>query len=171
MILDWFFDCMPLNLRKLSVLVVEDLAPMLDVVVDILKILGVGQVYQARDGASGFRQFVRYRPDIVLTDWEMDPVDGLELVRAIRHDATSPKRTTPIIVMTGYAAAARVAAARDLGATEFLVKPFTANELVRRITYVVEHPRDFVETADFFGPDRRRRKSDAYDGIERRKDE
>lgn len=162
---------MSLNLSKLSVLVVDDLGPMLEVVVDTLKILGVGQVYQARDGESGFRQFVRYRPDIVLTDWEMEPVDGLELVRAIRRDATSPKRTAPIIVMTGYGAAARVAAARDLGATEFLVKPFTANELARRINHVIDHPRDFVETAEFFGPDRRRRKNDAYDGTERRKDE
>ncbi len=162
---------MPLNLSKLSVLVVDDLGPMLEVVVDTLKILGVGQVYQARDGESGFRQFVRYCPDIVLTDWEMEPVDGLELVRAIRRDATSPKRTAPIIVMTGYGATARVAAARDLGATEFLVKPFTANELARRINHVIDHPRDFVETAEFFGPDRRRRKNDAYDGTERRQDE
>ncbi len=162
---------MPCNLSKLSVLVVEDLAPMLDVVVDTLKILGVGQVFQARDGESGFRQFVKYRPDIVLTDWEMEPVDGLELVRAIRRDATSPKRTAPIIVMTGYGAALRVAAARDVGVTEFLVKPFTANELARRITYVIDHPRDFVETAEFFGPDRRRRKDDAFDGAERRREE
>jgi DNA-binding NtrC family response regulator len=76
----------------------------------------------------------------------------------------------PVIVMTGYAAAPRVAQARDKGITEFLVKPFTANELARRITYVIDAPRDFVETAEFFGPDRRRRKAIDYQGPERRKD-
>lgn len=162
---------MPHNFSKLSVLVVDDVTPMLEVVVDTLKRLGVGKVYQAHDGESGFRQFVKYRPDIVLTDWEMEPVDGLELVHAIRRDAMSPKRTAPVIVMTGYGAPARVAAARDTGATEFLVKPFTANELVRRICHVIDNPRDFVETVDFFGPDRRRRRSHDYDGPERRKDE
>lgn len=161
---------MPLNFSKLNVLVIDDSPPMLEVVVDTLKLLGVGQVHYARDGESGYRQFVKVRPDIVLTDWEMAPVDGLELICSIRRDGMSPKRTVPIIVMTGYAASARVAAARDKGATEFLVKPFTANELARRIAYVIENPRDFVETQEFFGPDRRRRKAHDYLGPERRKD-
>jgi DNA-binding response OmpR family regulator len=114
---------------------------------------------------------VRERPDIIITDWEMDDIDGLEMIRWIRSNADSPKRTVPIIIMTGYAAAPRVSAARDHGVTEFLVKPFTANELARRLTYVIDHPRDFVETEQFFGPDRRRRASLEYQGPERRGDE
>lgn len=162
---------MPYDFSKLSVLVVEDSPPMLEVVVNALKLLGVGQVYQARNGESGFQQFVKIRPDIVLTDWEMEPVDGLELIKWIRRDTMSPKRTTPVIIMTGYAASMRVAEARDKGVTEFLVKPFTANELARRIAYVIDSPRDFVETREFFGPDRRRRRSQDYEGPERRKED
>lgn len=144
---------------------------MLEVVVNALKLLGVGQVYQARNGESGFQQFVKVRPDIVLTDWEMEPVDGLELIKWIRRDSMSPKRTVPVIIMTGYAASMRVSEARDKGVTEFLVKPFTANELARRIAYVIDSPRDFVETREFFGPDRRRRRSQDYEGPERRKED
>ena len=162
---------MPYNFEKLSILVVEDSAPMLEVVANSLKYLGVGQVYKALNGEDGFQQFVKYRPDIVITDWEMDPTDGLELVKWIRRDSMSPKRTVPIIMMTGYAASLRVASARDKGITEFLVKPFTANELARRIAYVIDAPRDFVETHEFFGPDRRRRKSHDYQGPERRNDD
>lgn len=144
---------------------------MLEVVVNALKLLGVGHVYQARNGESGFQQFIKIRPDIVLTDWEMEPVDGLELIKWIRRDSMSPKRTVPVIIMTGYAASMRVAEARDKGVTEFLVKPFTANELARRIAYVIDSPRDFVETREFFGPDRRRRRSQDYEGPERRKED
>ncbi|MBU6235670.1 MAG: response regulator [Alphaproteobacteria bacterium] len=161
---------MPYDFGKLTVLVVEDSPPMLEVIVNALKYLGVGMVMQARNGESGYQQFVKNRPDIVITDWEMEPVDGLELIKWIRRDSQSPKRTVPIIMMTGYAASSRVSEARDKGITEFLVKPFTANELARRIAYVVDNPRDFVETPVFFGPDRRRRRSQDYQGPERRKD-
>ncbi len=60
--------------------------------------------------------------------------------------------------------------ARDAGVTEFLVKPFTAHDLARRIAHVINKPRDFIETQDFFGPDRRRRQADesGYTGVKRR---
>ncbi len=162
---------MPYDFTKLSALVVEDSPAMLEVVINSLKYLGVGQVFQAKNGETGFQQFVKHKPDVVITDWEMDPVDGLELVKWIRLDQMSPRRNVPIIMMSGYAAGPRVAQARDRGITEFLVKPFTANELARRIAYVIDYPRDFVETFEFFGPDRRRRKSQDYQGPERRNDE
>lgn len=161
---------MPYRFEKLTILVVEDSPPMLEVMVNALKLLGVGHVFQARNGEAAFQVFTKERPDIVITDWEMEPVDGLELVEWIRRHSMSPKRNVPVIMMTGYAAGARVSAARDRGVTEFLVKPFTANELGRRIAYVIDAPRDFVETNEFFGPDRRRRSSHDYSGSERRQE-
>jgi len=162
---------MPYKFDKLSVLVIDDSQPMLEVVVNALKLLGVGQVFKASNGESGYNVYTKERPDVVVTDWEMEPVDGLELVKWIRRNSTSPKRNVPIIIMTGYAASPRVANARDKGITEFLVKPFTANELARRLAYVIDSPRDFVETEEFYGPDRRRRKALDYQGPERRTDE
>jgi DNA-binding transcriptional ArsR family regulator len=61
-----------------------------------------------------------------------------------------------------------VAEARDVGVTEFLSKPVTARGVIERITRVVEHPRPFVKTTSYFGPDRRRRDDPNYPGPYRR---
>jgi two-component system chemotaxis response regulator CheY len=58
--------------------------------------------------------------------------------------------------------------ARDAGVTEFLVKPFTARDLYRRLYQIIERPRQFVRSEDFFGPDRRRKGAADYQGPLRR---
>jgi CheY-like chemotaxis protein len=160
---------MALKLEKLSVLVVEDTAPMRKLIVSVLESLGVGTVYTASDGREGFEQFQRLNPDIIITDWLMQPVDGIEFIRTVRTHMSSPNRTVPIIIITGYSAITRVIQARDHGVTEFLVKPFTANDLAKRIAYVVNKPRDFVHAPRYFGPDRRRRRDENYAGADRRR--
>jgi DNA-binding NtrC family response regulator len=74
-------------------------------------------------------------------------------------------------MVTGYSAMPRVAEARDTGATEFLVKPFSANDLAKRIAHVINKPRDFIDSNEYFGPDRRRRKADDYIGPLRREED
>jgi len=162
---------MGFKFEKLSVLVVEDTAPMRKLVISVLETLGVGKVFTAADGDEGFNLFCQQNPDIVIADWHMLPVSGIELVRKIRQDAGSPNKMVPIVMMTGYSAIPRVSEARDCGATEFLVKPFSANDMARRIAYVINKPRDFIETGDFFGPDRRRRKIEDYKGPQKRGDD
>ena len=159
---------MAFNFSKLSVLVVEDTLPMRKLLTSVLETLGVGTIYVANDGEDGFHTFCKNNPDIVLTDWHMLPVSGLELVDRIRKDQRSPNKMVPIIMMSGYSAIGRVGRARDYGATEFLVKPFSAKDVARRIAYVINTPRDFVDSEEFFGPDRRRRKIDNYKGPMRR---
>lgn len=155
--------------ERLSVLVVEDTIPMQKLVTSALEVLGVGFIYVAKSGDEGFQVFCERNPDIVISDWHMTPINGLELLDLIRNDARSPNRMVPIIMMTGYSAKSRVERARDCGATEFLVKPFSAHDLARRIAYIINKPRDFIDSGDFFGPSRRRRKDTDYNGPERRK--
>ncbi len=159
---------MGFKFEKLNVLIVEDTAPMCKLVCSVLETLGVGTVHTAEDGEEGFIKFCKEKPDIVITDWHMVPTNGLDLVEKIRKDKKSPNKTVPIVMMTGYSAMPRVSQARDFGTTEFLVKPFSANDLARRIAYVINKPRDFIDSTDFFGPDRRRRKMDNYNGPQRR---
>lgn len=149
-------------------LVVEDNQPMLDITKTLLVTLGVGRVLAARDGEQGFRIFNETNPDIILADWMMKPMDGISLTRRIRTDAKSPNPYVPIILMTGFSEKRRVLQARDAGVTEFLVKPFTARDLYKRIAQIIERPRQFVKSEDFFGPDRRRKASPAYTGPLRR---
>ena len=162
---------MLLNFNKLSILVAEDTVPMNKLVKSILDTLGFGTVYQAHNGEQAYELFCKHRPDIVLTDWVMSPVDGIELTRLIRTDGQSPNRMVPIIMLTGYSAIHRVVVARNAGVTEFLVKPLSAQALHQRVLNVIAHPRSFIRTQTFFGPDRRRTKAVEYNGLERRKGE
>lgn len=162
---------MSFKFERLSVLIVEDTVPMRKLVTSVLETLGVGTILNAQDGEKGYESFCKNNPDIVIADWHMIPMSGIELVRKIRKSPDSPNKMVPVIMMTGYSAMLRVSEARDSGATEFLVKPFSANDLARRIAYVINKPRDFIETDDFFGPDRRRRKLDDYSGPYRRSED
>lgn len=159
---------MPLDFKKLSILIVEDTAPMRKLMLSVLETLGAGKIYTADNGQTGFEQFCKHNTDIVLTDWHMEPTDGIELTREIRNNQISPNRMVPIILVTGYSALSRVAEARDAGATEFLVKPFSANDLAKRIAYVINKPRDFIDSKGYFGPDRRRRSDPDFIGPYRR---
>lgn len=159
---------MPVDLKKISILVAEDLTPMRSLIVSVLDAFGVGKVYEASNGDKAFQMFQTYKPDIIITDWLMEPTDGLEFIRMVRKSKTSPNPLVPIIVITGYSAHQRVTMARDLGATEFLTKPFTGRDLAKRLNQIINRPRDFVETDSFFGPDRRRRKNGEYEGPKRR---
>jgi two-component system chemotaxis response regulator CheY len=159
---------MAYNLEQASILVVEDMGPMLDLTKSILSIFGFKNVYGAKDANRGYELLKEYNPDIVITDWHMEPVDGLELIDRIRKGKDSPNPYVPIILMTGYSDRSRVENARDTGVTEFLMKPYTAKDLYSRIVQVIEKPRQFVDTDGFFGPDRRRRKNLDYQGPKRR---
>ena len=159
---------MSFRFDKLSLLLVEDIIPMQQLFVSVLNHMGITKIDTATDGAAAFELFKKENHDIVLTDWAMAPKDGLELTNEIRHNAQSPNRMAPIILITGYSAWKRVEQARDAGVTEFLVKPFTANDIAKRLAHVITKPRDFIETKNFFGPDRRRKVDKNYDGPLRR---
>ncbi|MGH1397622.1 MAG: response regulator [Alphaproteobacteria bacterium] len=162
---------MGFNFKELSILIVEDTEPMRKLVRAVLSTLGIGKIYTAPNGEIGYQRFCETKPDIVITDWHMQPTNGIELAQKIRKDIHSPRKQTPVIMMTGYSALPRIAHARDAGVTEFMVKPFSANDLARRIAYAINKPRDFIETSDYFGPDRRRRALPNYTGAEKRQQE
>lgn len=162
---------MSLNFKKLSVLVVEDIRPMRDLIVTVLESLGVGTIMTAPDGVKGFELFCARKPDIIITDWHMEPVNGIDMTRMVRTHPQSPDRMTPVILVTGYSALLRVAQARDAGVTEFVVKPFSANDIAKRIAHVINKPRDYIDSQAYFGPDRRRRKDGPMPPVGRRRED
>jgi DNA-binding response OmpR family regulator len=99
--------------------------------------------------------------DIVISDLIMSPIDGLLLLRWIRTAKESPDLFVPFVMLSG--AADNVNQARELGSTEFLAKPFSAQSVYKRILEVIDYPRQFVTTTHYFGPDRRRRESGSRD--------
>jgi CheY-like chemotaxis protein len=144
---------------------------MLELTKSLLLSFGTGHVVTAKNGEEGYRKFCETNPDIVIADWMMQPMDGISFTRLVRNDPRSPNPYVPVILMTGFSEKRRVVQARDAGVTEFLVKPFTARDMYRRISQIVERPREFVKSEDFFGPDRRRTKRSDYEGPLRREED
>ncbi len=148
---------MSLKLKNLHVLIIEDIQPMRELASAILKAQGIGTVSFAADGEKGYDTFCKLRPDIIITDWHMPNMDGLTLTKLIRTSPQSPDKTVPIVMMTGYGSPSKISSARDFGVTEFLVKPFSAVDISRRILNIIKSPRDFIITLNYAGPDRRRK--------------
>ncbi|UUX48767.1 response regulator [Nisaea acidiphila] len=156
--------------QRLCVMIVEDSQPMREVLRAILQSIGVKNIIDARDGNHAIRKLGEYQVDVIITDWVMEEMDGVELTRWIRTSEHSPDEFLPIIMVSGYTESNRIEMARDAGVTEFMAKPFTGVGLIQRLVAVIEHPRPFVRTDDYFGPDRRR-KVEPFDGEERREAE
>ena len=157
-----------MKFELLKILTVDDNHHMRLLLTEILRAIGVREVHEAANGAEAL-QVLRNNPiDIVMTDLAMQPLDGIDLVRKLRNANESPNPMVPVIMITGHSTLRRVAEARDVGVTEFLSKPVTARGVIERISRVVEHPRPFVKTSTYFGPDRRRRDDPNHPGPYRR---
>ena len=157
--------------EHLRALVVEDNPHMRALLRSLLYALGIKNVHEASDGATGFDELRKSQADLVLTDLSMVPTDGIALTKRIRADDASPNPYVPIIMVTGHTERPRVEAARDAGVTEFLAKPITVANLMARLTEIVDRPRSFVKCESYFGPDRRRRRNTDYTGPWRRHDD
>ena len=157
--------------ENLKVLIVEDNAHMRTLLRALLNSAGIKQISEASNGQTALTMLREMKPDLVLSDLAMKPMDGLEFTRHVRTDEHSPNPFVPIIMITGHTEKYRVEAARDAGVTEFLAKPITAHNLFARIAEIVERPRAFVRCDSYFGPDRRRHALDDYGGPWRRKDD
>lgn len=159
---------MTYKLETVKILLVEDMQPMLILTRSVLDIFGFKNILVAKSGEEAYEIFQRENPDLVITDWIMGPMGGLELIEKIRKDPESKDPYVPIILMTGYSNRVRVESARDEGITEFLAKPYTSKDLYNRIVQIIEKPRQFVKHRDFFGPDRRRRSDSDFEGQKKR---
>ncbi|NQV46785.1 MAG: response regulator [Rhodospirillaceae bacterium] len=157
------------NLERLNFLIVDDNKHMRGLVISILHALGAKNCIDAGDGADAFKELRHFPADIIICDWDMDPLDGLDFTRMVRTGSDSPNPFVPIIMLTGHTEMNRVVEARDAGVHEFLAKPISAKGLYSRIRSIIERPRPFVRAGIYFGPDRRRAISRTYMGKERRK--
>jgi CheY-like chemotaxis protein len=146
--------------EKLTVLVVDDSPYMLRLLSGILGALGVGKIVTAGDGEEAWSKFLREKPDVVLTDAAMQPTDGFALTRRLRTVGTRELGTVPVIMVSAHSERSAIERARDAGITDFICKPVSARAIYERLLDVINRPREFVETANFVGPDRRRRNAE-----------
>ena len=159
---------MAYNLERLQIMLVEDNLNMRALMRSLLHTMGVRGMRDAANGEDALEQLAQFEPDILITDWVMEPMDGIELTRRIRTSEESRDVYLPIIMITGYTQEWRVLQARDAGVTEFLAKPISAMTLYQRLIAVIDKPRPFVRTSTYFGPCRRRQNWAEYVGPDRR---
>lgn len=153
----------------LRVLLVDDNHYVRVLLAEILRAIGIHRIYEANDGAEGLQVMRNHDIDLVLTDLAMQPLDGIDFVRLLRNSPDSPNQMAPVIMITGHSTVARIHEARDAGVNEIMAKPLTARGVIERLHQALEHPRQFVRSDDYFGPDRRRRNDPNYAGPRRRK--
>jgi len=115
-------------------------------------------------------KFSKNKHDLIITDWLENPDHGLKLTKNLRTNVQSPNPYVPIIMTAGSGHISSVIKARDVGVSDYVVKPFSADMLAKRITRVIEDQRGFVLSDGYVGPDRRHKLVD-YSGNERREAE
>jgi two-component system, chemotaxis family, chemotaxis protein CheY len=155
-------------LNDVHVLVVDDNRQMRMLVRSLLRAAGITDTSEAATAAHAFEVMSKRRVDLAIVDWMMQPVDGLSFTRMLRWDSSSPNPYMPILMLTAHTEASRVAAARDAGVTGFIKKPISTRLLFDRVASALTDTRMFVQTDDFFGPDRRRGETPGYSGPFRR---
>ncbi|MDD9907042.1 MAG: response regulator [Rhodospirillaceae bacterium] len=160
---------MAYDLEQLNILLIEDDASMRALIRDMLYAFGISNIQTAQEGSKAYAELRHFPADIVLTDWVMEPLDGIDFTRMVRTAPDSPNPFVPIIMLTAHSSMERVIQARDSGVNEFLAKPVTAKGLYSRIATVIESPRQFVRASEYFGPDRRRSVKE-FMGMDRRSD-
>jgi len=120
---------------SMPVLVVDDYKTMLRIISNLLKQLGFANVEEAADGAEALEKMKRTGYGLIISDWNMEPMTGYELLLKVRAD-DSLKRT-PFIMVTAESKTENVIAAKKAGVNNYIVKPFNAATLKGKITAVL----------------------------------
>lgn len=121
---------------RLSALIVEDQAFIRTVVSRILKQLEFAQIWEAEEGTSGLSIALERKPDIIICDIEMAPMDGLTFLQQLRQKEELGRRT-PVIFLTNHAQKDMVLKARDLGVNAFIAKPVTVVGLREKLAVLL----------------------------------
>lgn len=157
-----------LRLEELRVMLIDDNADMRRLVKSLLHAMSIRSVIECGDGGDALQELGTRKIDLIITDWAMEPIDGVEFVKLLRTAPDSPCPRVDVIMLTGNAELDQVIQARNAGVTEFLAKPISAEKLYTRVISVIKHPRPFIQSKGYTGPDRRRIYPGSYMGEERR---
>ena len=156
------------DFSRCQALVLAPLAAERRLVADSLDIMGMGGVRTAQSASAAWDMLDERRDNILFLDWspQTDAIQFLRILRLPDH----PHRLLPVVVMTSFAGIDNALQARDSGANELLLRPWSQDILVSRLRGIIEHPRLFIHGGHFFGPDRRLRR-ETLAGRERRRHE
>lgn len=130
----------------------------------MLQGFGVRLIEECRDAETAIESLAAFNPDLLVVDYMLSEMDGLELTKFVRTHDSSPNKYLPVLMVTGYTDRSRVIEAINAGVNEFLAKPVRPIDLYQRLIAMIERPRRFIRVEGYFGPDRRRRQDPRFHG-------
>jgi DNA-binding response OmpR family regulator len=143
-----------INLSKYSILVLEKDTLLCNVLLDVFDTFGVPTLLSTADPEIALDWFKAVPIDIVMIETAPD-LDSTAFLNRLRTDLDSPNPFVPVIICTANVGARDVCEARDLGMTEYLTTPVSANQIYSRILSMFERDRQFIRVGDFRAPDHR----------------
>ena len=120
---------------KMKILVVDDYQTMLRILTNLLKQLGFYNVDQAQDGGEALTKLNGSKIDFIISDWNMEPMTGIELLREVR--SSDKLKHIPFIMITAESKTENVIAAQQAGVSNYIVKPFNAETLKGKMASVL----------------------------------
>ncbi len=121
--------------KNMPILIVDDYKTMLRIIRNLLKQLGFTNVDEAMDGGETLTKLRSAEFDLVISDWNMEPMTGLQLLKEVRADNTLKK--TPFIMITAESKTENVVAAKEAGVNNYIVKPFNVATLRTKLSSVI----------------------------------
>lgn len=170
------------HLKNIHIMVADNDPKLISLLSSVLKYIGFKNIYSASDGFQAIHLMYQHEVDLIITDWELQPVDknyktdlppnpilsterwlpvppknGSCFVKYLRASKYSPDPYVPVIMMTGFGLQNNVEYARDVGVNEIIVRPISVEKLCGRISTLIDNPRCFITSGSYRGPCRRRR--------------
>ena len=148
-------------IQGLNILIVDSNAYMRRLTRTMLMNLGAKSVTEAADGLAALESIRTCDPDVVLLDWDMPVLNGIEVMRIVRSPGVFPRPNIPIIMLTNRGQRSSVVEALRAGVHEYLVKPTSPKALHDRLMSIVVKPRPMLQLGELYVPKPRRAKADA----------
>jgi len=121
--------------KNMAILIVDDYKTMLRIIRNLLKQLGFTNVQEATDGSMALDMLRKEQFDLVISDWNMEPMTGFQLLKEVRADPDL--KDMPFLLVTAESKTENVVAAKEAGVSNYIVKPFNAETLKQKLTAVI----------------------------------
>ena len=116
-------------------LVVDDFAPMREIIRKVLQELGYEHIQEANDGATALPLLQATHFDLLITDWNMPKLAGIDLLRAVRAEPKTAK--LPVLMVTAEVKREQIIAATQAGVNGYIIKPFTPSALAAKVQQIL----------------------------------
>ncbi len=134
-----------LPFKALDIAIVDDSQHMRQILHTVIKSFGIRRLRMYDCGQKALSEMVNDPPNMLITDWQMKPLNGYELLTTIRKSEMMPLSLLPVIMLTGYASRQFVQSCFDAGVHQFLVKPLSPNTIYLRLKWILRDSRMLFE--------------------------